>query len=99
MSLDARGCQVNPVSATASRAFENLRRYWAGQGDLADSYWGYGFAGGWILGLALFAIGLALFPNALTHYRDALSSPLFRGYLVVAHLMLWAYQGFVCILI
>jgi hypothetical protein len=90
---------MNPVSATASRAIENFRRYWAGNGELADAYWGYGFAGGWILTFALIGLGLLLFPNALTHYNDALFSPIFRGYLIVARLTLWAYQGLVCILI
>jgi hypothetical protein len=90
---------VNSASTIAHNATQNFRRYWAGEGSLADAYWGYGFGGGWILALLLFLIGLALFPSAVTHYNAALASPVFRGYLVFARLTLFAYQAIVCILI
>jgi hypothetical protein len=90
---------VNSASTIAHNATQNFRRYWAGEGSLADAYWGYGFGGGWILALLLFLIGLALFPSAVTHYNAALASPVFRGYLVFARLTLFAYQSIVCILI
>jgi hypothetical protein len=91
--------KMNVASAIAHNTIQNFRRYWAGEGSLADAYWGYGFGGGWILVLLLFLIGLAFFPSAVTHYNATLASPVFRGYLVFARLTLFAYQAIVCILI
>jgi hypothetical protein len=90
---------MNSASAITHSAIQNFRRYWSGEGCLADAYWGYGFGGSLILMLLLFSIGLVFFPSAVTHYSDALVSPTFRGYLVFSRLALFAYHVIVCILI
>jgi hypothetical protein len=90
---------MNSALAISHNAIQNFRRHWAGEGGLADAFWNYGFGGGWILILLLFAVGLVFFPSAVTHYNATLASPVFRGYLMFARLVLLAYQAVVCILI